>query len=49
MKDKIKSITITIIVIDVIIIALLSYPFNVSVKKGKTTCSNAFGKVVNCR
>ena len=49
MKDKIKNITITIIVIAVIVIALLSYPFNVSVKEGKTTCSNAFGKIVNCR
>lgn len=50
MKDKIKNIIEIIIVVALIILSVLSYPFKVSVNKyDETICSNAFGKVVNCR
>lgn len=50
MKDKIKNVIEIVIVAALIILSILSYPFKVKVNKdGETVCSNAFGKIVNCR
>ncbi len=50
MKEKIKNVISIIFVVAIIILAVLSYPWSVSVNgQGKTVCSNLFGKVTRCR
>lgn len=50
MKGKIKNIIGIILIMGIIIISIMSYPWFVSVNEyGETTCSNLFGKVTKCQ
>lgn len=50
MKDKIKNIIGIVLIVAIIIIAILSYPYKVSVNEyGETVCSNFFGRVSDCK
>lgn len=50
MKDKIKDFLGYIVVGIIILLAVMSYSWRVSVNEyGETTCENLFGQVVKCR
>lgn len=50
MKDKIKDILGYIVVGVIILLAISSYPWRISVNNyGETVCKNLFGQVVKCR
>lgn len=49
MKDKIVEGIVTALVIIVIVLGVLWYPWFVKVEDGKTTCHNVFGFTMNCR
>lgn len=48
MIEKIKKILPTIIVILIIALVILNYPFFVSNKNGETTCHDLLGHTHNC-
>ena len=47
LKDK--NIISTILIIGLIVLAILTYPYKVRVDNGEIKCSNALGQTVKCR
>ena len=48
MKDKIKKIVSVVVTVLIVILAILIYPWFVSVEDGETICRNILGKETIC-
>ena len=48
-KEMRKDIIQTLLIVVVIVIAVLTYPFFIKVEDGTMTCSNLLGQEVKCR
>lgn len=49
MKEKIKKISGTVLIILAILFAILWYPWFISSADGEVTCHNIFGITMNCK